>query len=128
MKFSNKKQETIDSLKQETINLKEPINNLTRKNNEEPMDDKLMMVSNILKEPTMNNKKSLISDILNKSIINDIINQTMGDGLEEKLINNTLKHSMTYKNLAQPINNEGYLIKEPAINNILTCPMNINLK
>ena len=63
MKVNNKKQETInlidnpkDNLKQETINLKEPINNLTTINNEEPMDDKLITIINILKEPTINNK------------------------------------------------------------------------
>ena len=63
MKVNNKKQETInlidnpkDNLKQERINLKEPINNLTTINNEEPMDDKLITIINILKEPTINNK------------------------------------------------------------------------
>ena len=73
------------------------------------MDDELLMISNILKEPTMNNKKSLIRDILNKSIINEIINQSMGDDLEQELTNNTLKNSMTCKILAQPINNKGSL-------------------
>ena len=29
------------------------------------MDDELIMICNVLKEPTMNNKKSLTSDILN---------------------------------------------------------------
>ena len=52
----------------------------------------------------------------------------MGDDLEEELINKTLKHSMTCKILAQPINNKRSLIKEPTINNILTHPMNNNLK
>ena len=103
----------------------EPIDNSTRIVNEEPLDDELLMISNILKDSTMNYKKSLISDILNKSIINDIMNESMDDDLEEELINNTLKHSMT---LTQPINNKGSLIKESTINIILTYPINNNLK
>ena len=103
------------------------INNETTSNNEEPMDNDLIMISNILKEPTMNNKQSLISVILNKSMISDIMNQLIDDDLKELLINNTLKHSMTCKILAQPINNKESLIKEPTINNILTHPMNNNL-
>ena len=104
------------------------INNETLMNNEEPMDEELIMISNILKEPTMNNKKSLIIGILKKSIINDIMNEQMGDDLKEEPINNTLKHLMTCKTLAQPINNKESLTKEPAINNILTHPMNNSLK
>ena len=46
----------------------------------------------------------------------------MGNDLEKELINNTCKI------LAQPINNKETLIKEPTINNILTHPMNNNLK
>ena len=97
-------------------------------NNEEPLDEELMMISNILKEPSLNNKKYLINDILNKLVINDVMNESMGHDLEDELINNTLKHSMTCKILAQPINNKGSLIKEPTINNILTHPMNNNFK
>ena len=52
----------------------------------------------------------------------------MDDDFEEEVINNTLKHSMTCKILGQSINNKGSLIKEPTINNILTHPMNNNLK
>ena len=81
MKINNKKQhETIESLKQEMITLKESVNNekqpipnnLTINNdNEELLDEELIMISNILKEPIMN--KSLIRDIMDKSMINDII-------------------------------------------------------
>ena len=39
------------------------------------MDNDLIMINKSLKEPTMNNKQSLISDILNKSMISDIMNQ-----------------------------------------------------
>ena len=53
------------------------------------------------------------------------MNGSMNDDLEEELINNTLKHSVTCKILAQPINNKGSLIKEPTVNNILTHPMNL---
>ena len=81
MKINNKKQhETIESLKQEMITLKESVNNekqpipnnLTINNdNEELLDEELIMISNVLKEPIMN--KSLIRDIMDKSMINDII-------------------------------------------------------
>ena len=46
------------------------INNETTINNEEPLDDELLMIRNIWNNFSRNNKKSLISDILNKSIIN----------------------------------------------------------
>ena len=65
MRVNDEKQQgAFDSLKQEMINLKKqqlecesflPIKNLT-KNNDEPLDEELMMISNILKEPSVNNK------------------------------------------------------------------------
>ena len=85
LKDNNKKQqEVIDSLKQEMINLKEKnnknqqeqtkINNSTVNNDDkEPLDEELLLISNIWNDPTMNNKNSLIRDILDKSIINDIM-------------------------------------------------------
>ena len=136
MKINHKKQqETIESLKQEMITLKESFNNekqpktnnLTINNNhEEPMGEELLMISSILKDSTINN--SLIRDIMDKSIINDIMNEQIDDALKELLINDTLKCSMRRKILIQPINEKDSLIKEPTINNILTHPMNNNVK
>ena len=90
IKVNNKKQqETTESSKQEMITLKESVNNekqpitnnLTINNeNEEPLDEELIMISNILKEPRMN--KSLI------------MNESIDDDLKELLINDTLKCSM----------------------------------
>ena len=139
IKANNKKQqETIDSLKQEMIKLKERVNNEKQPttsnstindkitiNDEEPMEEELMMISNTWKEPTMNNKKSLIRDIMDKSMINDIIDQPIDDDLKELLISDTLKCSMRRK---KPINNKDSLLKEPTINNILIHPMNNNVK
>ena len=131
-----KNNEPINNLKinnKTTIKNNEPINyltinNKTTINNKEPIGNDLIMISNILKEPTMNNKGSLIRDILNKSMISDIMNQPIDNNLKELLINNTLKHSMACEILAQPINNKESLIKEPTIDNILTHPMNNKLK
>ena len=72
------------------------------------MDNDLKMISNILKELTMNNKQSLIREIMDKTMISGIMNQPIDNDLKELLINNTLKHSMT---LAQPINNKDSLLK-----------------
>ena len=50
------------------------INNSTVNNDDkEPLDEELLLISNIWNDPTMNNKNSLIRDILDKSIINDIM-------------------------------------------------------
>ena len=56
------------TLNESVNNEKQPItNHLTINNdNEESLDEELIMISNILKEPTMN--KSLIRDIMDKSI------------------------------------------------------------
>ena len=107
IKVNNKKQqETTESSKQEMITLKESVNNekqpitnnLTINNeNEEPLDEELIMISNILKEPRMN--KSLI------------MNESIDDDLKELLINDTLKCSMRHKILTQPINNKRFFIK-----------------
>ena len=86
------------------------------------------MISSILKEPAINNKESLISDILNESVISNILNQPISNNLKETLISNILKQSMANKILTQPINNKESLIEEPTINNILTQPMDNNLK
>ena len=94
IQINNKKQqETIDSLKQEIIYLKEQIKINNEKQQEKPINNNLTtiqqpeckvfstcnndltIISNILKEPTINNKESLISDILNKSLISNILNQ-----------------------------------------------------
>ena len=83
------------------------------------------MISNILKEPTMN--KSLIRDITDKSMISDIMNESIDDDLKELLINVTLKCLMRRKILTQPINNKDSLLKEPTINNILIHPINNNV-
>ena len=108
--IDNKNDETIDS-DNESINNDEPIDNNNEEtinninstiNNKEPMNNDLIMISNILKEPTMNNKQSLISDILNKLMISDIMNQPIDNDSKELLINNTLKHSITCKIVAQP--------------------------
>ena len=125
--------EKPDDTDKRTIKNNEPINNSTINNkatinNEEPMDNGLIMISNILKEPAMNNKESFIRDIMDKTMISNIMNQPIDNDLKELLINNTLKHSMTCKILAQPINNKKSLIKEPTINDILTHAMNNNLK
>ena len=40
------------------------------------------MISNILKEPTINNKEYLISDVLNKSMISTIFNQQISNNLK----------------------------------------------
>ena len=72
------------------------------------MDNDLKMISNTLKELTMNNKQSLIREIMDKTMISGIMNQPIDNDLKELLINNTLKHSMT---LAQPINNKDSLLK-----------------
>ena len=105
------------------VNLKErvKINNSTTIQQPEcnvssTSNNHLTMISNILEEPTMNNKELLIRDILNKSWIRNILNQPINNNLKETLINNILKRSMTNKILAQPINNKEYLIKEPTIN------------
>ena len=103
-------------------------NNSTTINNEELIDNDLIMISNILSDSTMNNKESLIRDIVDKSMIIDIMNEQIDDDLNKLLFDNTLTHSMRCKILAQAINNEDSLLKEPTINNILTNPMNNNLK
>ena len=74
------------TLKESVNNGKQPItDNLTiNNNNEEPLYEQLIMISNILKEPTMN--KSLIRDIMDKSMINDIMNESMDNDLKELLI------------------------------------------
>ena len=83
--------ETINN--EEKINNGKPINNKETINNEQPMNNNLTMISNILKEPTINNKEYLISDILNKSMISNILNQPISNNLKEILINNILKQS-----------------------------------
>ena len=72
--INKNQQETINSLKQEMIDLNEQteINNSTI-NDEEPLDEQLLMISNIWNDSAMNNKNYLIRDILDKSIINDIM-------------------------------------------------------
>ena len=66
---------------------------------------------------------------MDKSIINDIMNnEQLDDNLKESLINDTFRHSMKCKILQKPINNEGSLIKEPTVDNILKHSMNNNFK
>ena len=87
------------------------------------------MISNICNNSSIDNKNSLIRDILDKSIINIMDNESMDDDdLKEELINDTFKHSIKCKILQKPINNKGSLIKEPTVNNILSHPMNNNFK
>ena len=68
---SKQQQETIDCLIEEIINLKEQtkinnstINNEISINNEEALDEELLMISDIWEDSTMNNKNSLIRDIM----------------------------------------------------------------
>ena len=69
--IDNNQQESINSLKQEMNDLNEQteINNSTI-NDEEPLDEQLLMISNIWNDSTMNNKYYLIRDILDNSTIN----------------------------------------------------------
>ena len=111
------------------------INNKETINTDQPMNNNLTMISNILKEPTINNKEYLISDILNKSMISNILKQLISNNSKETLINNILKQSTINKILkgstirmqSIPHNKES-LIKDLTINNILTQPMENNLK
>ena len=71
-------------------------NSTVNNEDEEPLDEELLMISNIWNDPTMNNKNPLIRDILDKSIINDIMDdESLDDNLKELLINDTFKHLMT---------------------------------
>ena len=67
------------------------------------------MISNIRNNSNINDKNSLIRDILDKLIINDIMDdESMDDDLKEELINDTFKHSLKCKTLQKLINNEGF--------------------
>ena len=70
------------------------------------------MINNTLKEPIINNKESLINDILQKPTINNnleeetINNLEKSTTLEEPTINNNLKEKTINNNSKEKINNK----------------------
>ena len=73
------------------------INEIISNNDDEPLDEELLMISNIWNNSN-SNKNLLIRDILDKSISTDIMDDnSLDDDLKESLINDPFKHSMNVK-------------------------------